>query len=144
MEYFKNGKIIITALLAFTCLISGIILASTPAPVIHRLENYRQLDSLIQEQFLESRIMNNQIRTFTVKIDSNLIRKEFRIKVPSDFSKTLFHIHLDRKLTPYGLDTPARVQFPSRDMDIYLYFQDTVLRTLRITTDPELDSLQTK
>ncbi|MDR9415217.1 MAG: hypothetical protein RI564_02955 [Gracilimonas sp.] len=119
-------------------------MASTPAPVIHRLENYRQLDSLIQEQFLESRIMNTQIRTFTVKIDSNLIRKEFRIKVPSDFSKTLFHIHLDRKLTPYGLDTPARVQFPSRDMDIYLYFQDTVLRTLRITTDPELDSLQTK
>lgn len=144
MLHFKNGKKIVTALLAFACIISGIILASTPAPTFHRLENFGQLDSLLQHQFQESRILSPQVRTITISVDSNLTRKEFLIKVPSRFSKTLFHIHLDKKLTPYGLDTPARVHFPSRDMDIYLYYENTILRTLRLTTDPELDSLQTE
>lgn len=144
MEHFKNGKKIVTALLAFTCVISGIILASTPAPTFHRLENFRQLDSLLQDQFLESQLMSPQIRTSTVNVDSNLTRKEFRIKVPPGFSKTLFHIHLDKKLTDYGVETPAQVHFPSRDMDIYLYYNNTVLRSLRLTTDPDLDTLQTE
>ncbi|MAO64012.1 MAG: hypothetical protein CL666_03345 [Balneola sp.] len=144
MEHFKNGKKIVTALLAFTCIISGIILASTPAPTFQRLDNFGELDSLLQVQFQESRILSSQIRTSTVHVDSNLTRKEFRIEVPSRFSKTLFHVHLDKKLTPYGLDTPARVHFPSRDMDIFLYYNNTILRTLRLTTDTDLDTLQTE
>ena len=140
----KNGKKIVTALLALTCIISGIILASTPAPKFYRIEDFAQLDSLLQQQFQDSGIIPSQIQASIIHVDSVLTRKEFRIEVPSRFSKTMFHIELDKQLSPYDLETPARVHFPSRDMNIYVYHNKTVLRTIRLTTDPELDSLQTQ
>lgn len=144
MQQIKNGKKIVTALLVVSCIVSGIILASSPAPTFHRLENYSQLDSLIQVQFQKAQINSDQIRTRSVLVDTVLTRKEYRIEVPSRLSKTMFHISLDRELGRYELGTPAKVQFPSTDMDIYVYYENTVLRTLRLTTNPDLDSLQTK
>lgn len=139
----ENGKIIITVLLFVSCVISGIILAATPEKTIYRLESTNQLDSLISSHINNSQILPVQIRTSTVRIDTSFIRKEHRIRVPTRFSKTLFHVGLHKDLQKYDVDVPAIVKFPSRDMHIYMYHEDTVIRTLRLTTDPKLDTLFT-
>lgn len=140
----KNGKKIITVLLVLSCIVSGIILAASPAYNNYSIQNTRQLDSLLNVQIQDSRIFPDQIRVSNIRIDTIFTRKEYRIRVPSGFSKTLFHIDLHKTLNQYEIETPAKINFPSRDMDIYIYNDGTVLRTIRLTTDRDLDSLMTE
>ena len=123
---------------------SGIILSASSPYKNERLQDGQQLDSLIQLHMQEARILPEQFRVRSVRIDTIFTRKEYRIEVPSRFSKTLFHLNLDKSLDRFEMDTPAKVHFPSRDMDIYVYSNGTVLRSIRLTTEPELDSLYTE
>lgn len=140
----KKGKRIITILLVLSCIVSGIILAASPSYQNYSIQNTGQLDSLLNAQIQNSRINPSQVQVSNIRVDTIFTRKEFRIRVPSGFSKTLFHIDLHRSLSPYEIETPAKINFPSRDMDIYVYNEGTVLRTLRLTTDPEIDTLMTQ
>lgn len=138
----KNGKLVITALLAISCVISGVILAGSPAYRNNSLENTQQLDSLINVHIHNSMINQPQVRTANIQVDTVFTRKTYRLRVPSRFSKTMFHINLHKDLNRFGIESPARINFPSRDMHIYVYNEGTVLRTMRLTTDPSLDTLQ--
>lgn len=127
--------------MVLSCIVSGIILAASPEVKNYSIENTRQLDSLLNVHFQDALILPEQIRTTNIRMDSVFTRKIFRIRVPSPFSKTIFHFGLHDDLEKYDIEVPARVHLPSRDMDIYIYDQGTVLRTIRLTTDNELDSL---
>ena len=140
----KTGKKVVTVLLVLSCIISGIILAASPDYKNYRLENPRELDSLLNVHMQNARLNSEQIRISNIRIDTIFTRKEYRIEVPSRFSKTLFHVDLNKDLTKYDMEAPAKVHFPSRDMDIYVYSNGTVLRSIRLTTNPELDSLVTE
>ena len=140
----KNGKKVVTVLLLLSCVVSGIILAASPEFKNYRLENTRELDSLLNMHIQNARINADQIRVSSIRVDTLFIRKEYRIEVPSRFSKTLFHVDLHKDLYKYKLEAPAKIDFPSHDMDIYVYNRGTVLRTIRLTTNPELDSLTTR
>jgi|AntRauTorcE11898_2_1112593.scaffolds.fasta_scaffold15517_2 hypothetical protein len=142
MLHKKNGKIVITALLAISCIVSGVLLAASPAYKNYKIENSQQLDSLLNVHIHNSLITPSQLQVSNIKIDTIFTRKEYRIRVPSYFSKTLFHIGLHKELNTFSIDTPAKINFPSRDMHIYVYSEGTVLRTLRLTTDPDLDTLR--
>ncbi len=141
MRKIKKGKKIVTLLLVLSCVVSGFILAASPSYKIYTIENNQQLDSLISFHLQYSRIMPQQMRVSNIIIDTTFARKEYRVEVPSRFSKTLFHAALDKDLYRYDITAPAKVHFPSRDMDIYIYHTGTVLRTIRLTTNPDLDSL---
>ncbi|MDZ7807851.1 MAG: hypothetical protein U5K71_12160 [Gracilimonas sp.] len=140
----ENSKKIITLLLFISCVISGIILAASPERAVFRLETGNQLDSLINTHFNNAQILPVQVRTSTIRIDTSFIRKEHRVRVPTRFSKTLFHVGLHKDFQKYDVDVPAIIKFPSRDMHIYVYHEDTIIRTLRLTTDSELDSIYTQ
>lgn len=140
---FKKGKTIVTLLLTLSCIISGIILAASPAPVTYKLQDFNAVDSLLNIQIQNALIIPDQIQTTKISADTVFTRKNYRIEVPSRFSKTMFHLKLHNEFNLYGIQTPAKVHFPSKDMDIFLYYNDTVLRKIRLTTDPDLDTLQT-
>ena len=140
----ENSKKIITGLLFVSCAISGIILAATPASSIQRIESGQQLDSLINTHLNSERILPDQVRTSIIRIDTGFVRKDLRIRVPSHFSKTLFHVGLHKDLLTYNIKTPAIIKFPSRDMHIYISHKGTIIRTLRMTSDPDLDSFSTQ
>lgn len=140
----ENSKKIITGLLFISCVISGIILAATPDKAVYKLESGQQLDSLINTHFVSAQILPKQIRTSSIRLDSGFIRKEHRVRVPTKFSKTLFHVDLHKDLQKYDVEVPSIIKFPSRDMHIYVYHENSVIRTLRLTSDPELDSLSTQ
>lgn len=140
----NKGKKIVTILLAVSCIVSGVILASSNPMKISRLQQIDQIDSLINTQLVNHLVQPAQVSTSTFRIDTLLKRKTYQIRVPSRFSKTMFHIDLNKELSPYGIDSPARISFPSRDMNIYVYSFDTVLRTIHLTTDTDLDTLSTE
>jgi hypothetical protein len=137
----KNSKKIITALLVLSCAVSGVILSASSPYKNYQLENGQQLDSLILISLQDARIQPAQLQVWNVPVDTIFTRKEYRVEVPSRFSKTLFHLDLHHSLNRFDMEAPAKVHFPSRDMDIYVYSNETVLRSIRLTTNPELDSL---
>jgi uncharacterized membrane protein len=140
----KNGKKVITILLVLSCIVSGIILAASPSNEIYRLDNTQQLDSLVNTHIQNSLITQEQVQVSVINIDTIFTRKVYRLRVPSRFSKTMFHINLHKDLNLYKIQAPAKINFPSRDMHIYVYNKGTVLRTIRLTTDPSLDTLNTE
>jgi hypothetical protein len=140
----NKGKKIITALLAASCIVSGIILASSNPKTVSRLQDIEQIDSLITIQFANHQVLPDQVNNSVIRVDTLLKRRTYWVNVPSRFSKTMFHIDLNNELSRYEIDSPAKVNFPSRDMNIYIYKYNTVLRTIRITTDTDLDSLSTE
>ncbi|MEQ9310089.1 MAG: hypothetical protein RLN90_11610 [Balneolaceae bacterium] len=138
----KYPKKIITALLVVACVLSGIILAYTPTFIPNKITSEAELDSLIQISFVESNLLNNQIRFFTVELDSSFSRKVYRVMVPPSFSKTSFHLQLHKRFHPLGLSTPSRVIFPERDMNIYIENEGTIFRTIRLITDSSKSETQ--
>jgi hypothetical protein len=103
-----------------------------------RLTSFAQADSLIQAEFDDFNIQEQQIQITTTNIDSNLTRKTYHVRLPYTFSKTQFHAALNDRFHRYAVKTPARVTFPQQNVDIHLTFRGTVLRTISLQTDPEL------
>lgn len=136
-----NGKKIVVALLLLSCIVSGIILAASPPYSAQKLHTLAELDSLIHIQLEKSLIYPDHIRVSEVRVDSSFARNVYHVRVPQRFSKTFFHFNLHKALYKYDVQTPANVHFPARDMDIYIYGNNTVFGTIRLITDAGLDSI---
>ena len=134
----KSGKQIVTVLLLLACILSGIILAATPPFVPKKITTNAELDSLILLSLHQAGFRSEQIRTYPVAFDSTFSRKVYRVRIAPSYSKTSLHIAVHQQFYPYGFDTPARVTFPEKDMNIYFTYQGTVLRTIRLITDNSL------
>lgn len=128
-------------MLALSCIISGFILADSEEFKTQKLSSVAELDSLLMQSVYDSGILPEHRSVRMIRIDSAFTRKLIRLKVPGSFSKTLYHIDLQNRLSPFGFDTPAAVEFPDRDMNIHIYYNNTIFRTIRLQTDNSLDSL---
>ncbi|MEQ9265358.1 MAG: hypothetical protein RLN81_09070 [Balneolaceae bacterium] len=141
----KPGKRILAILLVIACILSAIILAATPPVVEKKIYTHSQLDSLIQLSFTEANLRPDQIRSSTVEIDTSFSRKVYRVRVAPSFSKTSFHLMVHKRFYDLGLDTPTRVVFPERDMNIYFSYNDTIIRTIRLITDKsQVEAIETQ
>lgn len=134
----KKKKRIIAALLLASCIFSGFLLAYTSAPSSQSLTSFAKADSLIFNDLYKFNIFEDQIRIQTVTVDSNLSRKRYIVHVPPGFSKTQLHNELNSTFHSYGVRTPADVIFPHKDFRIHLMYDQTVFRSITLTTDPEL------
>lgn len=114
----------------------------TPQQNGDRISNFAQLDSVITSSMADHNIRPDQWRVSSTDVDSIFVRKTYRVRVPLHFSKTLFHYDLNRRI--YGSDylSPSRVTLPDNDIDIFLYKDQTIVRTIRMETDRDLDSLE--
>ncbi len=120
-------------------MISGVIFVATPAYTPKHLDLSTGVDSLLQAEFELHLIPKKSIRKYTIPVDSTFTRNVYRVAVPPSFSKTLFHYKLHQKLRKYDIDTPSRVIFPERDMNIYIYDDQNIRSTIRlITTEPKI------
>lgn len=134
----QNKKRIIAGLLFIGCLISGYMLYATGPGTSRTLESVAQADSLIKSELTSFNIQQRQINVRSVRVDSNFVRKVYRVGVPYQFSKTQFHAELNNLFYNYGISTPAKVTFPEENMNIHLYANNTVIRTVTLQTDPDL------
>ncbi len=133
-------KPLITILLLLSCVISAAIFIATPAYSPKYLNLNTGIDSLLQSEFELHLIPKNAVRKYVIPIDSTFTRNVYRVAVPPSFSKTMFHYNLHQKLRRYNIDTPTRVVFPEKDMNIYIYDDKNIRSTIRlITTEPKID-----
>ncbi len=133
-----NKKLSIVILLLLACAISAYLLISVPKTPTLGFLSQEHLDELIVETLQEEFIPKNQYRVFTAVQDSLFVRKVYRVTTAPGYSKTSFHYALHRKLEPYGVETPARVLFPQKDLHLYVMANQTIHRTIRLVTDPAL------
>ena len=134
----QKKKRLIAILLLLSCLVSGYMLFIAPQVGSQQLTNLAYADSLINRDLTNFNISEQQIRITTNRVDSNLSRKTYHISVPYGFSKTQLHAELNRSFHNYAVETPARVTLPEKDVNIHLTLHGTVVRTIKIETDPDL------
>lgn len=134
----QKKKLLVVVLLAISCFISGYLLFFSYSSPSKSLQSFAQVDSLIEKQFSRFNIDNEQVLTNSTRIDSNFSRKTYTVGLPYRFSKTQFHAELNSFLYPYNITTPAQVTFPEKNLNIHLSYQETVIRTISLQTDPEL------
>ncbi|MCC5942572.1 MAG: hypothetical protein JJU37_13615 [Balneolaceae bacterium] len=129
----------IALLLLFSC-IAAIVLLWNAEPVDHkRLTDSAQIDSLITLVLQDYRIPDSQVRVQTVQIDSVFSRNVYNVRVPSQFSKTSFHLSLHEHAWPFSIQTAGTVQFPERNLRIHLLYNDKVMRSVHLSTDTRLN-----
>ncbi len=129
-----NKKTTIVILLFISCMASASILLSTPAYNLNVISSQEQIDSIIVANLDEYLIQNTAIRKSSVQVDSLFYRSIFNVEVPPTFSKTMFHYDMNRDFIKYGIKTPAKVTFPEKNMDIYIYYKDNIQSTVRFIT----------
>ena len=134
----QKKKRLIAILLVVSCVTSGYMLFSGSGGGSERLQSLAEADSLIQQELASYNIRPDQIETRTVRVDSNFSRKTYTVNLPYQFSKTQFHANLNSRFHRYGIETPAKVTFPEKNVDIQLLYNSTVIRTVSLQTDPDL------
>lgn len=137
MDKQKKKKLIVL-LLAIGCLISGFIYISADQYSQNRLGGLASADSLIQRVITDFGISDEQVSVSKTRVDSAFYRKTYYVGVPFQFSKTQLHATLNKRFYPYRVQTPAKVKFPEKDMDIQLLYKSTVIRTVKVQTDADL------
>jgi hypothetical protein len=130
-----KSRLILTILLFLACVMSTILLATAPPIKVQTITTEAEVDSLIELAFSDYGITRSQYRSQALAIDTSFSRKIYRMNVPEEFSKTSFHLRLQKAISPYGLEVPAKIYFPDEDMHIHILYNDTVWRTIRITTN---------
>lgn len=138
MTAYRKKQLLLLLLLA-SCLASAWLLATAEGEPPRRLEDLAKVDSLLQADFREFYIRPEQVQSWQVSVDSTFSRRVYLVSLPGAFSKTQLHAEIHRTLNPWGVETPARVVFPQRDMEIQLVWRRTVVRTVRLQTDPEME-----
>ena len=128
-------KTIITALLALSCLISGILLLFMEPPVLQDFNTLEEIDEIIFEELEAFNISKDQVRIRTTEIDSSFSRKTYIFSLHPSYSKTLIHQQLHKRLYTLDIDSPAKVNMREDELSIYLYSNNTVFRTIHILTD---------
>lgn len=119
-------------------MVSFIILVATPSHTPAATKKLTDIDSLIVSTLYNNTAIGDNFRIFNVEIDSSFTRRVYRVPVHPSFSKTMFHYSLHESLIPFDVKTPASVLFPERNMNIYVYKDETVISTIRlITTEPK-------
>lgn len=104
-----------------------------------KLTSQAQIDSLITLAFDDLNLPPAHITRRTIEVDSVFSRTVYRVRVAPNFSKTTLHYYIQREVWPYDVETIAGVEFPEQDMSIHLLVNDTVLRTLYVESDPDID-----
>ncbi|MGF1670984.1 MAG: hypothetical protein ACFCU6_11080 [Balneolaceae bacterium] len=133
-----NQKKWIVILLAFSCAAALFLLFDSSDTHHKTLYSASQLDSLIINTLHHFNLPESQIKKQTIQIDSVFSRKIYTVQVAPSVSKTSLHYRLHRQLLPYNVDSPAKISLPGYDMDIQLVYNDTVIRTITLKTDPGL------
>lgn len=108
------------------------------------LQSFAQADSLIMSELQNFNIPEEHIRVVQTRVDSNFMRKSYRVRVAPQFSKTQLHAELNKTFHDYNVSTPARVTFPNKDITIYLEYNNTVIRSISMQTDPELSIIKNR
>jgi hypothetical protein len=90
------------------------------------------IDEIILSELTEFNIKQNQIKERNAEIGSGFNRKVIQVSIPQNFSKTFLHSELAFMLKPLSIATPSTVSLPDDEMNIHIYWRNTVVRTIEL------------
>ena len=128
----------ISLLLCISCITAGMLHYEIDPKREATLYSPSQIDSLIAQTTYDFSLSSDQISTQTIQHDSLFSRKNYKIRVNPGFSKTTFHHHLNRRLSPLDVSIYGLVQFPERDLQLNVLYNNTIHRTIELTSDVEI------
>jgi len=124
-------RIVIALLLL--CIAASVTLLYFPGIVIsENLTSLEVIDEIIQSELTEFNVKQSQIRERDAGITDGFNRKVYRVSIPQNFSKTFLHSELAYRLSQYGVATPSTVNLPDDEMNIHIYWRNTVVRTIEL------------
>lgn len=95
------------------------------------LRSVSEIDTAI-ETVLRRHLLADQTEKTVIHADSLLERAFYRVEVPASFSKTTFHMDLQRLLAPFQVTIFGEVTFPSEDMRLEITYNRTLFRTIEL------------
>ncbi len=119
--------------LLLMCIAASVTLLYFPEIVAsEELASLDSIDNIIQSELTEFNVKQSQIREGDAGITDGFNRKVYRVSIPQSFSKTFLHSELAYRLKPYGIATPSTVNLPDDEMNIHIYWRNTVVRTIEL------------
>lgn len=134
----KSKKHAIAILLFSLCVVSGFLLLTEARDETSDLHSVHQLDSLINLSLRQFNISAHQIERKTIFVDSLGARLDYQLRVPSAFSKTLFHASLADVFHPYGIRTPSTVDIVEHSMKLHFLRAETIVARMQLSNDTSL------
>jgi len=129
----------IALVLLLVCIgVCSVLLIEPELLVKPELTSLDELDAIINDELIEFNIKQSQIQLRTVDEQLGFGRQIYRVEVPENFSKTFFHSELSRRLYPFEVRTPSMVDLPSQDLNIHVYWRNTIVRTLELRSSSDL------
>jgi len=123
---------IVVALLLL-CIAASVTLLYFPGIVISEdLASLDAIDEIIQSELTEFNVKQSQITERDAGISDGFSRKIIRVSIPQNFSKTFLHSELAYRLRPLGITTPSTVNLPDNELNIHIYWRNTVVRTIEL------------
>lgn len=131
-------KQIIAGVLLLSSVLLVFLLLSTQRTERPSLRDIAEIDTLIYRELAAFNIGQDHIRSRTRRVDSAFSRVEHFVSVPPRVSKTFIHSEIHQQVQDFGINDPAVVEFPQKDLRIHFLKQGTIVRSLTLRTDTAL------
>ncbi len=135
----RRKKWLILSLLLASNVVAAYLLWQQTTNTTQVIYELSEVDAIIRNELTAFNIHKQEIKTIPASTSDGLVRDIYRVTVPQEFSNTFFHSELALKLYPYEIRVPATVELPGTDMNIHVYFKNTVIRTIQLRRSDELN-----
>ncbi len=125
-------KQLLIGLLGIGCLFFVIALVVHQPVERSSLEELSEVDEIINRNLSDLRELVVSSRETQVVVDSLFTRKDHRLTVQSGFPSTAYHIRLAEELRRKGLNISGKRTFPSRELILYITYENTLVRKITI------------
>jgi hypothetical protein len=133
---------IVVALLLMCIAISAILLYYPEIVKSESVASLEQIDDIIATELTEFNIRKSQINERSAGVNDGFDRKIMRVTVAHDFSNTFLHSELAHRLQSLDVTTPATVNLPDGEMNIHVYWRNTVVRTIELRHSESINRSQ--
>lgn len=130
----KQKKIAIAIALSVSCLLMIGLLMNTKSHEEIALKDLAVIDSLLLEELESYSIKRNQIKTKTIRV-GDFSRIHYEVRIPRELSKMQIHADIHHRFYELGVQSPAKLMLPERNLTIYLSANETVVRTVQLISD---------
>lgn len=131
-------KQVIAGVLFLSSVLLVFLLLSTQRNERPSLRDIAEIDTLIYRELAAFNISQDQIQSRTRRVDSAFSRVEHVVSVPPRISKTFIHSEIHQQVEEFGINDPAIVEFPQKDLRIHFLKQGTIVRSVTLRTDTSL------
>ncbi len=130
----KQKKVAIAIALSVSSLLMIWLLMNTKSHEEITVKDLAVIDSLVVDELESYSIRRKQIKTKTIRV-GDFSRIHYEVRIPRELSKMQIHTDIHYRLYDIGIQSPAQLMLPERNLTIYISANETVVRTIQLISD---------